>query len=726
MEITALYLIGSLFIAAAGDTAGETEKPGPSAAPANAAARKSAPLAPLETAPAREGEADALVRRLADPAQFALPGAPTRLAELISRLIDRRQQIEATQTYWKLSAAMAEYRVCSECVAGLQQLLPAEGAPASPGDAIVAARLAAAEARLREAEAQVLAEQYLLADLTRWTVANALPLPADLPHVGAYDTKFQDVYAGRVPPPRAYLLDRSLPLRLRSLEMRAAAVTAATHAVEADFEAFGKQQLDQVVVLDSIAELARQQRAFLVSVRDYNRDIAEYALSVAPANLSVVRLVGLLIPPADHAASPGEGAEGLRQAGFEEPLKSAAGERPARSAAAPGLRPRNEPTLAPPEGQAREPNTVKVEPADGQGEPSGETQPTESQNEAPAASEAEAEAAEAEHGAEEPSGNGAGGAAPPTNPFAPRSPGAGQRGPGKRYESQKPLDSDSDTQAAETPAAETGAAEAPLGLYPALIDLPPQKRAQELGSALHWSHQLPPEPGQPVSLLDCLAWQPQSGRPGGLIEAYWQARHRAARYQALAQQAEQLRALDAAALAWRNHPDGAEAMLRLKTAQRAAEADLIEAELDFRIGQFALAQAGGRSLAADWPLPATAPHAGRYRTKLELQPPQVAGLPQVRQLAATIPEWHAVLEKQSAAVVAADAARAAATARFEQGASPLGEPLAEIRQQTEETLAFLNVQNEYNLEIAEYVLTVAPGIDRLALARALVVDRPAK
>lgn len=719
MEITVLYLVCSLFVAAAGETAGETEKPSPGAAPPGAAAEKSAPLAPIETPPAREGEAEALVRRLADPAQFALPGAPTRLAELISRLIDRRQQIEATQVYWQLSAAVAEYRVCSECIAGLQQLLPPEGAPPSPGDAIIAARLAAAEARLREAEAQVLAEQYLLADLTRWTAPgatpNALPLPADLPHVGAYDTKFQEIYGGRVAPPRAYLLDRSLPLRLRSLEMRAAAVTAATHAVEADFDAFGKQQLDQVVVLDSIAELARQQRAFLVSVRDYNRDIAEYALSVAPASLSVAKLVGLLIPPADHTASPGEGAEGLRQAGFEEPLKNAARARPAQSDRSPGLPPRNEPTLAPPEGEAEEPNAVKVEPADGVGEPSGETEQGGSRNQEPVANGSE-EGTAAEPGEANQPGQPAEGEQPPADPFAPRSPRAGKGGQGKRYESKKPLESDADGQAAL----------APLGLYPALADLPPQKRAQELGSTLHWSHTLPPAPGQPVSLPDCLAWQAQGAQLGGLVEAYWHARHRAARYQALAQQAEQLRALDAAALAWRNRPDGAEAMLRLKTAQRAAEADLIEAELDFRIGQYALAQAGGRSLAADWPLPATAPHAGRYRTKFELQPPQIAGLPQVRQLAATIPEWHAVLETQSAAVVAADVARAAAAARFEQGASPLGEPLAEIRQQTEQTLAFLNVQNEYNLEIAEYVLTVAPGIDRNTLARALVVDRQAR
>ncbi|HUY90915.1 MAG TPA: hypothetical protein VMV10_19420 [Pirellulales bacterium] len=690
METTALLLVCSLLAAAPGETSSEGVKSDQTAS-GQAAAQEATPLAPVETQSAGDGEAEALVGRLADPSQIALPGAPTRLADLISRLIDRRQQIEATQTYWKLSAAVAEYRVCAESIGSLQQLQPAEGAPRSPGDAIVEARLAAAEARLRETEAEVLAEQYLLADLTRWAAPGALPLPADLPHVGPYDTKFQEIYGGRVPPPRAYLLDRSLPLRLRSLEMRAAAVTAATHAVEGDFDAFGRQQLDQVVVLDSIAELARQQRAFLVSVRYYNRDIAEYALSVAPANLSVARLVGLLIPPSDHTASQGEPGEGLRQAGFDEPLKDDRRGGPVRSSGLSGVPPRNEPTLAPPEAEAGEPGGVKVEPAAGE----------------PAAGAQDAEPSE-EQGA---------GEAPRADPFPPSASGAGKSGKGKRYETQKPLDS----------GAEGKTAEAPLGVYPALVDLPPPKRAQELGSTLHWSHQLPPSPGESVSLLGCLAWQAQGAHAGALVAAYWHARHRAARYQVLAQQVEQLQALDAAALAWRNRPDGAEAMLRLKTAQRGAEADLIEAELDLRIGQCLLAQVGGRSLAADWPLPATAPHAGRYRMKLELQPPQIAGLPKVQQLAATIPQWHAVLEQQSAAVLEADAARAAATGRFEQGASALGEPLAEIRQQAEETLAFLKVQNEYNLQIAEYVLTVLPpGIDRSTLAGALVIDRQAK
>lgn len=705
METTALSIVCLLLAAAPPEAAGGVKK-----AERGAAIESAQPLAPVQTPSVRAGESESLIRKLADPAQIALAGAPTRLADLISRLVDRRQQIEATQTYWKLSCAAAEYRVWAESVASLQQLQPAEGAERFPGEEILAARLAAAEARLREAEAEVLAEQYLLAELVRWTNPNALPLPADLPHVGPYLTHFQEIYSGRVPPPRAYLIDRSLPLRLRSLEMRAAAVTAASHAVEGDFDAYGRQQLDQAAVLDSIAELARQQREFLRAVRDYNRDIAEYALSVAPLNLPVAKLIGTLLPPTGVGASHDAPAEGVRQAGFDDPVRDARSGSAVRSSApagAPGpgssARPRNEPTLAPPEGEAGEPagTSDKVGRAEAGEEQSGD------------------EGADASAAAETESSDSAGGEPPPSNPFAKPPGGASESNSGKpgRYKTQRPAETSEGDRAGE----------APLGLYPALVDLPPQKRTQELGATLHWSHQLPADPGDAVSLVDCLAWLAPGGNRAALVDAYWNARYRAARYQVLAQQAEQLRSLDPAALASRDRPDGAEAMLRLKAAQRAAEAELVEAELELRVGQFALAQAGGRPLSTAWPLPATAPHAGRMRLKLEAQPPQIAALPKMQRLSATIPKWHGVLEQQSAAVVQADAARAEATHRFEQGVSPLDEPLAEIRAQAVETLAFLDTQHEYNLQIADYVLTVLPpGTDRSVVAGALVVARQGK
>ncbi|HEV7221210.1 MAG TPA: hypothetical protein VGN42_00815 [Pirellulales bacterium] len=648
------------------------------AAPAAKAAESEPALAPVNARAARAGEAEALIDSLAGPGQIALPGSPTPLVELMSRLIDRRQQIEVTQTYWKLSAAVAEYRICGDSFSRLRQLAPAEEAAAAPNDPLLAARLAAAEARLREAEAEVLAHQYLLAELARWTAPNTLPLPADLPHVGRYLTEFQQVYSGKIPPPRAYLVDRSLPLRLRSIEMRAAAVTAAAHAIEGDADAFSKGQLDRIVVMDSIAELARQQRAFIVSVLEYNRDIAEYALSIAPPGFASARLVGLLIPQRKGDSSQVEPDDGVRQAGFDQPAADQpAADRQAGNQREPKKVIRSHHTKSDrSKGDSAEPGGPGAAPV----KPDDEAEPGAAAVEANA--EAEAQPAEGANGGDE-----------------------------RRYKANKPL-ADAEQDAGPPP-----------GLYPALADLPPPQRAQELGSALHWNHQSPGALGEPLSLIDCLAWRSTGADRGALVAAYWQARHRAARHQVLTQQLEQLQALDPAALHWRDRADGAEAMLRLKTAQRAAEADLIESELDLRVGQFMLAQLGGRPLGGEWPLPTTAPHAGRYNMKLESQPSPVARSAEVQRLAATIPKWHEVLAQQSAAVVAADAARADATHRFEQGEISLDGPLVEIREQTGETLGFLKTLNEYNLQIAEYLRTVLPaGTDNATLARAMALD----
>jgi hypothetical protein len=673
---------GPDFVGKGAAKGGPTAKKQPPA-PAAKAAENEPALAPVNARAARAGEAESLIDSLAGPGQVGLPGSPTPLVELMSRLIDRRQQIEVTQTYWKLSAAVAEYRICGDSFSRLRQLAPAEDAAAAPNDPLLAARLAAAEARLREAEAEVLAHQYLLAELARWTAPNTLPLPADLPLVGRYLTEFQQVYSGKIPPPRAYLIDRSLPLRLRSIETRAAAVTAAAHAVEGDADAFSKGQLDRIVVMDSIAELARQQRAFIVSVLDYNRDIAEYALSIAPPGFASGRLVGLLIPQRKGDTSQAGPDDGVRQAGFDQP----AAEQPiGNGAAGDGAA-----------GNQREPKKVirshhtksdrsKGDSADSGGTGVSPVKPDYEAESGAAPTEANAD------GEDRPAEDANGGDEP-------------------RYKTNKPLvDAGQD-------------AGPPPGLYPALADLPPPQRTQELGSALHWNHPSPGALGEPLSLIDCLAWRSTGADRGALVATYWQARHRAARHQVLAQQLEQLQALDPAALRWRDRADGTEGMLRLKAAQRAAEADLIESELDLRVGQFTLAQLGGRPLGGEWPLPTTAPHAGRYNMKLESQPPPVARSAEVQRLAATIPKWHEVLAQQSAAVIAADAARADATHRFEQGEISLDGPLLEIREQTGETLGFLKALNEYNLQIAEYLRAVLPaGTDNATLARALALD----
>jgi hypothetical protein len=70
---------------------------------------------------------------------------------------------------------------------------------------------------------------------------------------------------------------------------------------------------------------------------------------------------------------------------------------------------------------------------------------------------------------------------------------------------------------------------------------------------------------------------------------------------------------------------------------------------------------------------------------------------------------HGVLTNRADSIVAVDAARALASSRYESGAAKIDEPLDAIDRQSAETLAFLIAQTEYNLEIADFALSVLPA-----------------
>ena len=110
-----------------------------------------------------------------------------------------------------------------------------------------------------------------------------------------------------------------------------------------------------------------------------------------------------------------------------------------------------------------------------------------------------------------------------------------------------------------------------------------------------------------------------------------------------------------------------------------------------------------------WPMPDTTPHSGPYLLRLDARPRELAQTWQMKRLAATIPTLGEGLQDRAAAVIEADAARAAAAADFAAGDRDLEGALASVSRQTEETFAFLDLLGEYNRAIAEYALTVLPA-----------------
>jgi outer membrane protein TolC len=235
---------------------------------------------------------------------------PLPLLEAIERAGDKSRRLWISQAYWKVSAAYAQIRCCTEAIERLELIAPG-GDPHDRATLDVAA--AAARADLADARAQLGFAQQELVDLARLPLTEPLPWPVDRPLAGPYQTHFDAIFATRSTTGRVRAIARTLPSRHEALESRAAAVRAAATAMtmaEAD-HAKGRRPIEAVIAAH--AALVGQQREFLQATKAYNLDIAEYVMAVADASVPDDTFVSMLIgtpiqwrqPPAPAAPVAG-------------------------------------------------------------------------------------------------------------------------------------------------------------------------------------------------------------------------------------------------------------------------------------------------------------------------------------------------------------------------------------------------------------------------------------
>lgn len=249
-------------------------------------------LPPVESTAQRGSTAEVLEQALAAPPDGAIAGRPYSLFEVISRTGDRNQQIWSTKAYWKLVVAIADYNLSVDEYQRMEQLSATGGAADA---ALLQAAKSATAARVREAEIAAIAAQFELSDLLFLPPGEPLPIPSDTPHAGQYRTHFETLFAARIPPTRARLIDRTLPIRRELIDQRASAAKAATLATAAAEAAYQQGAGDMRSLLEAHQTLWQQRRGFLTAVRDYNHDIAEYALTVAQIGTNEAVLVSMLI-----------------------------------------------------------------------------------------------------------------------------------------------------------------------------------------------------------------------------------------------------------------------------------------------------------------------------------------------------------------------------------------------------------------------------------------------
>jgi hypothetical protein len=652
---------------------------------ASATAEISAPVGPASSKPAgRPTPPDMVANAMTLPTGSTVAGQPWTLLNVLSTTADRGQQLELTRAYWRLVQAVGEYHYCADHATRLARLKASEAA--------IRLRQAEAGAMLRQAELGATEAQYELARLLRLSGGAALPLPADRPHVGAYRTNFQALFGGRTAPEPAMLMDRLLPIRRRAIDEHAAAVEAAGDVLTAAADPQAGGRGDPADLAACSRDLLAEQRKFLRTVCEYNRNIAEYALAVTGPTTSPQGLVAILIGSVQQVTA----AAAVQPAGASQPMLD-----PPRQATRSGWQ-TAQPTPAPPRDAGKKNEPTLAPPRDAL-QAVGKNEPTLAppRDSLPAA------------GKNEPT------LAPPRDSSA----AAGDRTPQTPPQPQtrtanKPVITGSTAPTAPGESAAAIAAASPL--YAALRDAAPGVRTKELIAVLCWDRSLPKGVGQPISLLDCLLRDSGTDRQA-TINAFWLLRRRAAEYQVLAQQVELLEAFEPLALAHRKTPTGAVDMLRLRRAELAADAALREAHVALIEAQYRLALRIGATGDAAWPLASTVPHGGKYLMMVEAQPQAVAQSWPVRRLAATIPHLAASVEQHAASVVESDTARVDAAEKYRAG-GPIDAAVEGVATQTGLTLALLETVTDYNGAIAEYVLTVLPPTvtaDRLVPALVL-------
>lgn len=665
-----------------------------SPATAPASPQPQSPPAELPTAARRVLPPEMIAEALTIPPGGAIAGRPVTLLEVLSTTTDPRRHAEIAHAYWRLAEAVAEYHFAFVEHAAIARFEARE-----EDVAMLRTAQASAAAALESTELLVLEAQGGLADVALLTIFD--PLPADLPHVGPYRTHFDELFARRTAPAHARRIDRTLPVRRRAIDARAAALHAAVDGLDAAGEAYREGRLPFSALLAAMGQLGRQRRAMIVSVCQYNHDIADYATAVVAPGTTIPTLVAMLIRPRGAGNQPaGNRSAGLTPAGPQPAFRSDVQPAmhmepvPAPGTVRPPLR-TGQPTLAPPrpESPAAQPTSaprkLEAQAAPIQ-EPSPATAPQPSQTEPPA---------------EIPS------AEPPTSPRSPAEPLSDLPPPAARTAMRLSPDANLATTSA---------------IYPALLDMDRAVRAKQLAVTLHWNRSLPDHATEPVNLADCLKMA-AIGQRARAIAAFWHARQRAAEYQVFCQAVDLFEELSLAALDRRDDPAGAAAMLQVRAFKMAGEADRLDAEAELLAAEHELTETLGRPLAANWLLPTTAPHSGPYLLKLEAQPRELVATRPVQRLAKAIPSLAESLQQRAAAVVQADAVRAAVTADYRGGSRSMEEALAGIHQQTDQTLAFLETLTAYNKAIADYALAVLPAnAPADIVAQTLVVEPDAE
>ncbi len=598
-----------------------------------------------------------LAEAIASPADGRIKGRPIALVDVLSRGRSHGER-GAVVAYWRLAIAQGQYHYALAARDRLRRWAETRHKVTT----LAESQLASAEAAVDDAEFNVLkaAEELTAAAPVLSEDGNTVPWALDRPHVGAYDMKYEQLFAGKAVPGRLLLIHRTLPISRRAIDVHGEAVVAAIDALDAIEEEYRQGAVDYQTVAGWLDRLTAQRRAFLQSVLRYNEDIAEYAFSVAPPQADARLLASILIrQPAKSTLAATLPDRAAGNAGGGAPKGSPPAE---RDTAPPTFRddepPGEQPVLD--DSGWHDPGLRRPDPVG-----PALARPRFLFVQLPAAGNRGGQGSRSRHGTRcrpRACGHATAGGQPVARRFVP---GIAQ--------------------------CQGGRARSKAG---GIAALGPRAagRIGRKGAARHGA------------VASCAGAERRA-----VIAAYWRTRERIARFLVLSERSESLTALAPHVLALRAQPGGTAAMLQLQAARQAAQAAVLDAQVGLLAAEFDLTRLAKSPVERAWIRPATAPYSGAFDVAANAT--RGADLFAAAGAATRVVTLHLELQNQALAVVFADEYRAEMTGASEHQPGTVDRTLAAIDRQLHETDRFLYALTQYNLAIADFAfVNLPPGV----------------
>ncbi|MBX3427731.1 MAG: hypothetical protein KF688_18780 [Pirellulales bacterium] len=230
------------------------------------------------------------------PTGSQLAGTPIELMTAVAGATGRREQTQLATAYWDLSAAVADYYLALQESAELRSLAAGIAAPNESWNR-AAGQL---QVRLATALKRAQAAQSRLQGLMGPAAGDRVPLPADAPHAGRYDTRYEEIFADRDDPAALQLHDL-IPAEFDNISRLCDAVVEADLWLQRGPGSANDPGGEHVLRAHELLSLRR--REFVEAVRQYNQHIAEYSELATPGRVETRRLVAMLIKTSTTAGS---------------------------------------------------------------------------------------------------------------------------------------------------------------------------------------------------------------------------------------------------------------------------------------------------------------------------------------------------------------------------------------------------------------------------------------